>query len=364
MADDRHADPDDLEPHSKPNLTSAFGRLVERATYGDVLIAAGVVLFGSALWYALAPVGQGLKPATHDLLEATYFSFVTFTSLGYGDLNPVGVGRGLAVFEVVSGLTFTAAFIGKVASERQASLLMLLHTSDTQKRISDFTERLGVLRRHIDDLASQFDFPGLIEALERQPRLISGLRSYLVFNSHQATVLQLGNFTALIALYDEFDRSFEHLKALHQRAGDFTVARPMRRCLSNLEMLARTLERLDQLHLSVRRGRSLWGGLLEWLGLIKPPAISKIELAAAAQAKDLAGRFAKVVASERAWAETGVHVIQRERVLAAFPAKSRDKWPTGITKVVAAQLGISIAVTGKCVDALLASGDLPKSVKP
>ncbi len=178
----------DLSPHDKPSLTSAFGRAVERASYGDLLLMAGVVLMASSLWFAFAPAGQGLQTKPKDGFDAIYFSIVTFTTAGYGDFYPIGFGRVFALIDVVVGLAFTALLIGKVASERQASLLMLLHSSDTQKRLADFTEQLAAVRARLAS-APPKDVRRITGALEDQPRLINGIRNYLIFNAHQATVL-------------------------------------------------------------------------------------------------------------------------------------------------------------------------------
>lgn len=56
-------------------------------------------------------VGGGTTP---DIMDTAYFSFVTYTTLGYGDLAPVGPIRYLAGLEALTGLvliTWTASFM-------------------------------------------------------------------------------------------------------------------------------------------------------------------------------------------------------------------------------------------------------------
>ncbi len=43
--------------------------------------------------------------------ELLYFSYVTFTTVGYGDLQPVGMCRGLAVAEAVTGYILLGLFV-------------------------------------------------------------------------------------------------------------------------------------------------------------------------------------------------------------------------------------------------------------
>lgn len=46
---------------------------------------------------------QSGSPIVHDFASAAYYSVVTFTTLGYGDFYPVGVGRALAALEAFTG---------------------------------------------------------------------------------------------------------------------------------------------------------------------------------------------------------------------------------------------------------------------
>ena len=51
------------------------------------------------------------NPVTLDLLKAGYFSGVTITTLGYGDITPVGPARAIAVGEAVVGMALAGAFL-------------------------------------------------------------------------------------------------------------------------------------------------------------------------------------------------------------------------------------------------------------
>jgi hypothetical protein len=55
------------------------------------------------------------------LPEFTYFSFITLTSVGYGDLTPIGnAARALAIVEGVFGQLYTAILIGKLVGMKVA----------------------------------------------------------------------------------------------------------------------------------------------------------------------------------------------------------------------------------------------------
>ncbi len=53
--------------------------------------------------------------------EFTYFSFITLTSVGYGDLTPIGApARALAIVEGIFGQLYTAILIGKLVGMKVA----------------------------------------------------------------------------------------------------------------------------------------------------------------------------------------------------------------------------------------------------
>nr|WP_255840531.1 ion channel [Pseudomonas benzenivorans] len=54
---------------------------------------------------------QGLLDNLGDLLDCLYFSVVTFTTLGYGDISPHGLARPLAAFEAFVGSFTMALFV-------------------------------------------------------------------------------------------------------------------------------------------------------------------------------------------------------------------------------------------------------------
>jgi hypothetical protein len=65
-------------------------------------------IVGFALIYFL--VG-GPNPEDNDFLSALYYSVVTFTTLGYGDINPVGISRLFASIEALVGVFLNSLFI-------------------------------------------------------------------------------------------------------------------------------------------------------------------------------------------------------------------------------------------------------------
>ena len=102
----------------------------------------------------------------------------------------------------MSGLTLTALLIGKFASERQQSTLLLLYTSDAQRRLEGFVGRIKDLRNQLEQSvsgsggASRFN-----DALQSLENLLEATFSYAIFNANQARLVEFGNASALKSLY-------------------------------------------------------------------------------------------------------------------------------------------------------------------
>ncbi len=96
-----------------------FGRLL--FGYGErirgVIIATILLIGSSTCVYIKNGINTGLVTAqgeailTHDWWDSLYFSVVTFTTLGYGDLHPTESLRLLAAGEALAGAFLMAMFV-------------------------------------------------------------------------------------------------------------------------------------------------------------------------------------------------------------------------------------------------------------
>ncbi len=102
--------------------------------------AAVVTICGVAYWL-MALTGAGSLSAS-GLLAALYFSAVTATSVGYGDIVPTGAARLMAIAESVAGLILFGCVVSKFVSRRQDALIGEIH------HIA-FEERLGRVRTNL-----------------------------------------------------------------------------------------------------------------------------------------------------------------------------------------------------------------------
>jgi hypothetical protein len=127
--------------------TAAIERLASRSLGSLLALWLGTVLVCAlAFWMACMVPGQGLTQGTgvvsanaEGLLTALYFSLATVTTVGYGDIAPVGAVRALAVAEAAAGLLLFGMLVSRLVSRRQEQLTEEIH-------LISFETRLGRVR--------------------------------------------------------------------------------------------------------------------------------------------------------------------------------------------------------------------------
>ena len=114
------------------------------------------------------PIGFTL----HGLATAVYFSFITATSVGYGDVVPMGAARIVAVAEAVSGLLIFGAVVAKFVSRRQDELVREIHRVTFEDRLDRVQTSLHLVLSELQAIAVLCD-DGQVRAERVGPRLES-----------------------------------------------------------------------------------------------------------------------------------------------------------------------------------------------
>lgn len=386
------------EPHDKRVLTSRLGRAVEGAAYIDLLLAAcGILLLGT-FYYCLIPAGNGLvingQAFRPNFFEALYFCIVTFTTLGYGDLSPIGTGRLAAALIVLSGLTLTALLIGKFASERQQSTLLLLYTSDAQRRLEGFVGRIKDLRSQLEQSVSESGgasrFNDDLQSLEN---LLEATFSYAIFNANQARLVEFGNASALKSLYRELAyvqvtcASIHKLRLYDVAASD--CALNLTRRLSSLMNIMMGFHRKKPGSYALMIIKKIRNELLlSYLRLLRRiyARVKRLSAPESSYAIKIKKKLQKSILKQESRlgdADIGVHVeicknmnrvtsdlnywVQRtktpamlSKVLKLVPAGLPQGWPKDLNSQIGGKLKITNALVRLCIECLRQEGRLPK----
>lgn len=176
-----------------------------------------ILTFGSIYWVLGNFIGQGLKSSESEpsFLECIYFSVITMTTLGYGDIVPLGWSRLFASIEAIFGLTFIGYAISQIVSVKQEALVeylandRIIQTYDEcLKTIEDAKELIGDRRRMI-----QNNVPvNLIDFIyNRSNPFYPALRAIDALNGYTAHIEGIGNADVLTI---RIERAAHHVEEL------------------------------------------------------------------------------------------------------------------------------------------------------
>jgi len=129
----------------RPSFAGVIVDFIDRQSTARLFVAwlTMVAVCGLAYWmfsftniHGLVMSGSSwLTPDLNGLGTSLYFSFVTATSVGYGDIAPAGIVRVLAVAEAVAGLLIFGAVVSKFVSRRQDELVREIHRITFEDRL-------------------------------------------------------------------------------------------------------------------------------------------------------------------------------------------------------------------------------------
>jgi hypothetical protein len=121
----------------------------------EIVVGCGLVYW--ALGQASAGVLRGsngpIPGGFSGLISALYFSAVTATSVGYGDIVPLGPARFMAVAEAIAGLILFGCVVSKFVSRRQEELLSETHHIAFEHRLGRVRTNLHLVRTEMQETA-------------------------------------------------------------------------------------------------------------------------------------------------------------------------------------------------------------------
>lgn len=128
------------------------------------LVLIGVVIFFGIIHFIIYVnmPSDGLKTqATNSTLEkfanAIYFSFVTATTAGYGDVTPLGLTRVVSIIEIICGLVLFGVIVSKLISVKQEQILSELYEISFEERVNRLRSALFLFRSDINKVIVLID---------------------------------------------------------------------------------------------------------------------------------------------------------------------------------------------------------------
>jgi Ion channel len=139
---------------------------IERQSTSHLFLAwlVMIIFCGGVYWLAsmsryhgLVANGTSIDVNLRGLGTALYFSFVTATSIGYGDVVPVGAVRILAIAEAVTELLIFGAVVAKFVSRRQDALVHEIHRVTFEERLDRVQMYLHLVFTELQAIAVMCD---------------------------------------------------------------------------------------------------------------------------------------------------------------------------------------------------------------
>jgi Ion channel len=144
------------------NLSTRFVDALSERSVGTlfrywigIVVVCGVAFWLLALFTGVTLVSNGRPIARNasGLISAVYFSAVTATSVGYGDIVPVGPARLLAIAEGAAGLILFGCVVSKFVSRRQEQLIGEIHHIAFEDRLGRLRSNLHLIRTEVQATA-------------------------------------------------------------------------------------------------------------------------------------------------------------------------------------------------------------------
>jgi Ion channel len=219
-----------MKKHHTYFLTQIIDRII-RMPYGRLFTMYAAILILCATAYALLHIylpehGPTLPDGSlwQKIGNALYFSVITATSIGYGDINPQGLSKVIAGLEGLGALFIFAILVSKPISYRQELALGQVHTLTFSDIFTNLREGLFIVRKDLEAVAERTKTERSLSAKD--------WRNLTVIWHHYAS---------LIEMIPEFYAG---------EIGLYTVDR--RREVLLIEAVERTLERMATVVISLR----------------------------------------------------------------------------------------------------------------
>ena len=137
--------------------TERLLELIDRLSFGQLFCVwlAMVAAFG-LFYFALDQITPSLRDqlggGRPGLGMATYFSFMCATSVGFGDVVPLGFARAFALIEAVTAIMLFGCVVSKLVSRKQELLTAEIHRIASEDRLGRMQMNLHMVMTELQSL--------------------------------------------------------------------------------------------------------------------------------------------------------------------------------------------------------------------
>lgn len=163
-------------------------------------------------------------------LDSLYYSIITATSTGYGDIVPQGFSKLLASLQSIMALIVFALFVTKVVSNRQELALQQVHKLAFEDVLHNIREGLYIVRKDFDDL---------------------------IHSAEEHGSLRIKDWRTLIAAYEQVQSLFLEIPSFYQSHNHFYTIDERREILLQ-ESVYRTLDRMTEMFTAFNKAKITW----------------------------------------------------------------------------------------------------------
>ncbi len=145
-----------------PNNEPWVAKLTSLTYQSLLLLYVGLIVGFGILYYLLATFapahGPSIPPGAAGwlrFLDSLYYSTITATTVGYGDIVPHGISKILAGLQSITALFVFAVLVSKSISHRQEAALYQMHQLTFDDVFTSVREGFFIMRKDFDELISE-----------------------------------------------------------------------------------------------------------------------------------------------------------------------------------------------------------------
>ncbi|MGM5482614.1 MAG: potassium channel family protein [Nanobdellota archaeon] len=138
-----------------------FKTFIDSLEFKNLLIVWLIIIACFAIYFNLASTQNNflyydsLDKKVQGFPDSLYFSFITASTLGYGDIVPIGLFKMVAVIEILLGLLMIAMVTSKIISIKQDVILSEIYDISFKEGISRLRSSLFRFKHNIESITKK-----------------------------------------------------------------------------------------------------------------------------------------------------------------------------------------------------------------